>query len=259
MKDDIRPGYVLSPEGGKILPITHVNLIFDNGITLRDELDSFQDALDLIDSRIKVYDVKDLKELNSINPAKLKDGTICYVTTLGEYYTYTAKNKWKKMVTDTENHERMFTHVWIGTNPPQSKSFLWIDTSILNANPDRVSTYPPIIKQLSDTISSLNQTILELTERVTKLENNSGNTGGNTGGGSGEDSPGSGGNVDNNSYFLTEDGNIFITEDGIPIVLENNSSNTGNENNANSNYILAENRDILTTEDNKIIELESKK
>ena len=259
MKDDIRPGYVLSPEGGKILPITHVNLIFDNGITLRDELDNFQNALDLIDSRIKVYDVKNLQELNSINPAKLKDGTICYVTTLGEYYTYTVKNKWKKMVTDTENHERTFTHVWVGPNPPQNKNFLWIDTKILTANPDRVSTYPPIIKQLSDTISSLNQTILELTERVTKLENNSGNTGDNTGGGSGEDSPGSGGNVDNNSYFLTEDGNIFITEDGIPIVLENNSSNTGNENNANSNYILAENRDILTTEDNKTIELESKK
>ena len=255
MKDDIRPGYVLSPEGGKILPITHVNLIFDNGITLRDELDNFQNALDLIDSRIKVYDVKNLQELNSINPAKLKDGTICYVTTLGEYYTYTVKNKWKKMVTDTENHERTFTHVWVGPNPPQNKNFLWIDTKILTANPDRVSTYPPIIKQLSDTISSLNQTILELTERITKLENNSGNTGG----GSGEDSPGSGGNVDNNSYFLTEDGNIFITEDGIPIVLENNSSNTGNENNANSNYILAENRDILTTEDNKTIELESKK
>ena len=69
MEDDIRPGYVLHPDGGKILPITHVNLIFDNGITLRDELDSFQDALDLIDSRIKVYDVKDLKELSSINPA----------------------------------------------------------------------------------------------------------------------------------------------------------------------------------------------
>ena len=229
MNDNTRAGYLLHPEGYKLLPITHVNLILDNdGISLRDELDNFQDALDLINSRIKIYTADNLQILNSINPANLKDGTMCYVVSEEKYYTYTKKNRWKEMVTSNE-HEGLFTHAWIGTTPPQNKKYLWIDTTILDAKPDKVSTYPPVIKQLTNTISTLNKTILELSDRITRLENNSGSIGGG-------DKPGTGGNVDNNNYLLTEDENTFITEDGNYIGLETKtttSDSSGDEGDTN--------------------------
>ena len=135
--------------------------------------------------------------------------------------------------------------VWIGKEPPRDKKALWVDTRIIEADPNKQSTQPPIIRYLADLVGKQNNTIINLSSQISILENEINLI-------KQAIENGGGGIVDSNTYLTTEDGDIFITEDGIPIISEesNNSSSGGSGGVIDNNiYLTTEDDNIFTTED----------
>ena len=156
MGKSVRMGYLTHPNGGKILPITHVGLVIDSeGISL-------QTIIEKIESANNIYSFKTYAEMMAMDTTDVKRGSIGYVITKDKYYSF-KNDTWAVMETDCNC-------VWIGDTPPKDKKSLWIDTRLINANPNDISTFPPIILHLVNTIGGLNNTVLELTNKIKKLE-----------------------------------------------------------------------------------------
>ena len=193
-----------------------------------------------------IFRVDTIEDRDSINTVTLEYGSLCHVLNdvNFRYMYYYGKNGWTSI-----SHEYK---VWIGKEPPQDKKSLWVDTRIIEADPNKQNTYPPIIKYLVDLVNKQNNTIINLSSQLSLLENELETIKKAIDGG--------GGIVDSNNYITTEDGNIFITEDGIPIISEE-SNNSGEINppiTTIDRVFLAENGDYLLTEDGNYIELETK-
>ena len=193
-----------------------------------------------------IFRVDTIEDRDSINTITLEYGSLCHVLNdvNFRYMYYYGKNGWTSI-----SHEYK---VWIGKEPPQDKKSLWVDTRIIEADPNKQNTYPPIIKYLVDLVNRQNNTIINLSSQLSLLENELETIKKAIDGG--------GGIVDSNNYITTEDGNIFITEDGIPIISEE-SNNSGEINppiTTIDRVFLAENGDYLLTEDGNYIELETK-
>ena len=193
-----------------------------------------------------IFRVDTIEDRDSINTVTLEYGSLCHVLNdvNFRYMYYYGKNGWTSI-----SHEYK---VWIGKEPPQDKKSLWVDTRIIEADPNKQNTYPPIIKYLVDLVNRQNNTIINLSSQLSLLENELETIKKAIDGG--------GGIVDSNNYITTEDGNIFITEDGIPIISEE-SNNSGEINppiTTIDRVFLAENGDYLLTEDGNYIELETK-
>ena len=193
-----------------------------------------------------IFRVDTIEDRDSINTVTLEYGSLCHVLNdvNFRYMYYYGKNGWTYI-----SHEYK---VWIGKEPPQDKKSLWVDTRIIEADPNKQNTYPPIIKYLVDLVNRQNNTIINLSSQLSLLENELETIKKAIDGG--------GGIVDSNNYITTEDGNIFITEDGIPIISEE-SNNSGEINppiTTIDRVFLAENGDYLLTEDGNYIELETK-
>ena len=183
-----------------------------------------------------IFRVDTIEDRDSINTITLEYGSLCHVLNdvNFRYMYYYGKNGWTSI-----SHEYK---VWIGKEPPEDKKSLWVDTRIIEADPNKQSTQPPIIRYLADLVGKQNNTIINLSSQISILENEieiikkliEG---------------GGGGVVDSNTYLTTEDGDIFITEDGIPIVSEENNNSSGGEVIDNNTYLTTEDGDIFTTED----------
>ena len=183
----------------------------------------------------------------NINTTSLEYGSLCHVLNdvKFRYMYYYGKDGWTSI-----SHKYQ---VWIGKEPPEDKKSLWVDTRIIEADPNKQSTYPPIIKYLVDLINKQNSTIISLSSQLSILENEIElikQTIENGGGGI----------VDNNMYLTTEDDKIFITEDGIPIITEegNTEPPTKPPIETIDRVLLLENGDYFITEDGKYLELETK-
>ena len=154
-----------------------------------------------------IFRVDFIEDMYNINTTNLEYGSLCHVLNdvKFRYMYYYGKDGWTSI-----SHKYQ---VWIGKEPPEDKKSLWVDTRIIEADPNKQSTYPPIIKYLVDLINKQNSTIISLSSQLSILENEI-------------DlikqaiENGGGGIVDNNIYLTTEDDKIFITEDGIPIITE---------------------------------------
>ena len=193
-----------------------------------------------------IFRVDTIEDRDSINTVTLEYGSLCHVLNdiNFRYMYYYGKNGWTSI-----SHEYK---VWIGKEPPEDKKSLWVDTRIIEADPNKQSTQPPIIRYLADLVGKQNNTIINLSSQISILENEIETIKKLIEGG--------GGVVDSNTYLTTEDGDIFITEDGIPIVSEENN-NSGEINppiTTIDRVFLAENGDYLLTEDGNYIELETK-
>ena len=193
-----------------------------------------------------IFRVDTIEDRDAINTVSLEYGSLCHVLNdvNFRYMYYYGKNGWTSI-----SHEY---NVWIGKEPPRDKKVLWVDTRIIEADPNKQNTYPPIIKYLVDLVNKQNNTIINLSSQLSLLENELETIKKAIDGG--------GGIVDSNNYITTEDGNIFITEDGIPIISEE-SNNSGEINppiTTIDRVFLAENGDYLLTEDGNYIELETK-
>ena len=194
-----------------------------------------------------IFRVDFIEDMYNINTTNLEYGSLCHVLNdvKFRYMYYYGKNGWNPI-----SHEYQ---VWIGKEPPEDKKSLWVDTRIIEADPNKQSTYPPIIKYLVDLINKQNSTIISLSSQLSILENEielikqAIENGG-------------GGIVDNNMYLTTEDDKIFITEDGIPIITEegNTEPPTKPPIETIDRVLLLENGDYFITEDGKYLELETK-
>ena len=182
-----------------------------------------------------IFRVDTIEDRDSINTVSLEYGSLCHVLNDANlrYMYYYGKNGWASI-----SHEYQ---VWIGKEPPEDKKSLWVDTRIIEADPNKQSTQPPIIRYLADLVGKQNNTIINLSSQISILENEIETIKKLIEGG--------GGVVDNNTYLTTEDGDIFITEDGIPIVSEENNNSSGGEVIDNNTYLATEDGDIFTTED----------
>ena len=194
-----------------------------------------------------IFRVDFIEDMYNINTTSLEYGSLCHVLNdvKFRYMYYYGKDGWASI-----SHKYQ---VWIGKEPPEDKKALWVDTRIIEADPNKQSTYPPIIKYLVDLINRQNSTIISLSSQLSILENEielikqAIENGG-------------GGIVDNNIYLTTEDDKIFITEDGIPIITEegNTEPPTKPPTETIDRVLLAENGDYFITEDGKYLELETK-
>lgn len=182
-----------------------------------------------------IFRVDTIEDRDSINTVSLEYGSLCHVLNDANlrYMYYYGKNGWASI-----SHEYQ---VWIGKEPPEDKKSLWVDTRIIEADPNKQSTQPPIIRYLADLVGKQNNTIINLSSQISILENEIETIKKLIEGG--------GGVVDSNTYLTTEDGDIFITEDGIPIVSEENNNSSGGEVIDNNTYLATEDGDIFTTED----------
>ena len=194
-----------------------------------------------------IFRVDTIEDRDSINTITLEYGSLCHVLNdvNFRYMYYYGKNGWTSI-----SHEYK---VWIGKEPPRDKKALWVDTRIIEADPNKQNTYPPIIKYLVDLVNRQNNTIINLSSQISILENEI-------------DlikqaiENGGGGIVDNNIYLTTEDDKIFITEDGIPIITEegNTEPPTKPPTETIDRILLTEDGNHFITEDGKYFELETK-
>ena len=193
-----------------------------------------------------IFRVDTIEDRDSINTVTLEYGSLCHVLNdvNFRYMYYYGKNGWTSI-----SHEYK---VWIGKEPPQDKKALWVDTRIIEADPNKQNTYPPIIKYLVDLVNKQNNTIINLNSQISILENEIETIKKVISGG--------GGVIDNNNYLTTEDGNIFITEDGIPIITEegNTEPPTKPPTETIDRILLTEDGNHFITEDGKYFELETK-
>ena len=193
-----------------------------------------------------IFRVDTIEDRDSINTVTLEYGSLCHVLNdvNFRYMYYYGKNGWTSI-----SHEYK---VWIGKEPPRDKKALWVDTRIIEADPNKQNTYPPIIKYLVDLVNKQNNTIINLSSKISILENEIETIKKVISGG--------GGVIDNNNYLTTEDGNIFITEDGIPIITEegNTEPPTKPPTETIDRILLTEDGNHFITEDGKYFELETK-
>ena len=202
----------------------------------------------LIDSNDVIggfYQTDTLDERDSIPSARRKEGMFCWVGgnvkkvfQLVDGLTNDCWIEFKSGSSDEGTIVDGYSHIWVGTSPPEDTSMIWLDTrsdGILDDETD-IET----VNKLISRIGELENTIALLIKRVTYLEQN------------GVVIPGGGGNTSEN-VILLEDGTEILLEDGTPLLLEENNSGSNTE---ITNGILLEDNTHILLEDNTPLLLE---
>ena len=213
MIDGYKTGFVTDPQGNRLLPITHINLIVDN------DGRPISSIINQLDKR--VFNVSTYEQMLSLNINNLMNGAICFVDDLETYYSYTTSNGWKVMTTSGNGSgssgdqiEDIYSHIWIGPDPPEDDKdgkILWLDTNedgIVEGEDDLNLLY-----SLRDKINEMQTEIEVLNSRVKYLEEN---------GIKPIDpiEPGPDPGTDEADILLLEDGSTFLLEDGTELLLE---------------------------------------
>lgn len=167
MIDGYKTGFVTDPQGNRLLPITHINLIIDN------DGRPISSIINQLDKR--VFNVSTYEQMLSLNTNNLMNGAICFVDDLETYYSYTTSNGWEIMTTNGNGSggqiEDIYSHIWIGPNPPEDDKngkILWLDTNedgIIEGEDDLNLLY-----NLRDKINEMQTEIEVLKGRVKYLE-----------------------------------------------------------------------------------------
>ena len=208
MIDGYKTGFVTDPQGNRLLPITHINLVIDN------DGRSILSIINQLDKR--VFNVSTYEQMLSLNTSSLMNGAICFVDDLETYYSYTTSNGWEIMTTSGNGSgsqiEDIYSHIWIGPDPPEDDKdgkILWLDTNedgIIEGEDDLNLLY-----NLRDKINEMQTEIEVLNSRVKYLEENGVIVG---------PDPGPGPDTDEDDIILLEDGTEILTEDGLVLLLE---------------------------------------
>ena len=135
-----------------------------------------------------------------------------------------------------------YAHIWVGTEPPEDTSMIWLDTNSDGILDDESETDVQTVSKLLSRIGELENTVALLAKRVAYLEEN------------GVVAPGGGGGTDNDTtnVILLEDGTPLLLEDGTPLLLE-----SGDTNDDTVNAILLEDGTPLLLEDGTPLLLET--
>lgn len=244
----LRKGFVLDPQGNRLLPITHVNLVIgNNGETLSGTLERITETVSILQENGGVISVETKDELDNLNTANIRKGAICYVSTEDKYYSYSANGSWKPMQTSSSGgSDDGYSHIWVGPDPPANENMLWLDTNSDGVIEDETDL--ELLYSLRELVSELQTTITVLDKRVSDLEN-------------GviivpptdpEEPEDPGTEESTDLFFLLEDGSSLLLEDGTELLLEAKGSSSSVEENA----LLFEDGTQLLLEDNTALLLE---
>ena len=210
----LRKGFVLDPQGNRLLPITHVNLVIgNNGETLSGTLERITETVSILQENGGVISVETKTELDNLNTANIRKGAICYVSTEDKYYSYSANGSWKPMQTSSSGgSDDGYSHIWVGPDPPANENMLWLDTNSDGVIEDETDL--ELLYSLRELVSELQTTITVLDKRVSDLEKNGVIIVPPTD----PDDPGTEEGTD--LFFLLEDGSSLLLEDGTELLLE---------------------------------------
>ena len=224
MIDGMRTGFLLYPNStDRILPITHINLVIDDdGRSMGSTLKKWQAIIDSLGASTGngggVLSVNTLADLQVLDTQNLKYGAICYVIEIDTYYRYAADG-WQILSTSGGNtelppapeepDEDIYSHIWIGPDPPVDDNMLWLDTNedgIIEGEDDILLLYA-----LRDKMNELQTEVEVLKGRVKYLEDH---------GVVVDPNPGPGPDTDEDDLILLEDGSEILLENGLNLLLE---------------------------------------
>ena len=241
MIDGYKTGFVTDPQGNRLLPITHINLIIDK------DGKPISNIIDQLDNRL--VNVGTYEQMLSLNTNSLMNGAICFVDDLETYYSYTTSNGWEIMTTNGNGSggqiEDIYSHIWIGPNPPADDNMLWLDTNedgIIEGEDDLNLLY-----NLRDKINEMQTEIEVLNNRVKYLEENGVVVDPKP---PGPDEP----IEDEDDIILLEDGSSLLLENGSNLLLEIQEIKPKPE---LTNTLLFEDGTEILTEDGSKLLLES--
>lgn len=244
MIDGYKTGFVTDPQGNRLLPITHINLVVDN------DGRPISSIINQLDKR--VFNVSTYEQMLSLNINNLMNGAICFVDDLETYYSYTTSNGWEIMTTSGNGSggqiEDIYSHIWIGPNPPEDDKngkILWLDTNedgIIEGEDDLNLLY-----NLRDKINEMQTEIEVLNSRVKYLEENGVVVDPKP---PGPDEP----IEDEDDIILLEDGSSLLLENGSNLLLEIQEIKPKPE---LTNALLFEDGTEILTEDGSKLLLES--
>ena len=244
MIDGYKTGFVTDPQGNRLLPITHINLVVDN------DGRPISSIINQLDKR--VFNVSTYEQMLSLNINNLMNGAICFVDDLETYYSYTTSNGWEIMTTNGSGSggqiEDIYSHIWIGPDPPEDDKngkILWLDTNedgIIEGEDDLSLLY-----NLCDKINEMQTEIEVLNNRVKYLEENGVVVDPKP---PGPDEP----IEDEDDIILLEDGSSLLLENGSNLLLEIQEIKPKPE---LTNALLFEDGTEILTEDGSKLLLES--
>lgn len=259
MIDGMRTGFLLYPNStDRILPITHINLVIgDDGRSIGSTLKKWQAIINSLGASTGngggVLSVNTLADLQVLDTQKLKYGAICYVIEIDTYYRYAADG-WQILSTSGGNtelppvpeepDEDIYSHIWIGPDPPADDNMLWLDTNedgIIEGEDDLNLLY-----NLRDKINEMQTEIEVLNNRVKYLEENGVVVDPKP---PGPDEP----IEDEDDIILLEDGSSLLLENGSNLLLEIQEIKPKPE---LTNTLLFENGTEILTEDGLVLLLE---
>ena len=243
----LRKGFVLDPQGNRLLPITHVNLVIgNNGETLSGTLERITETVSILQENGGVISVETKENLDNLNTANIRKGAICYVSTEDKYYSYSANGSWKPMQTSSSGgSDDGYSHIWVGPDPPANENMLWLDTNsdgVIEGEDDLNLLY-----NLRDKINEMQTEIEVLNNRVKYLEENGVVVDPKP---PGPDQP----IEDEDDIILLEDGSSLLLENGSNLLLEIQEIKPKPE---LTNALLFEDGTEILTEDGSKLLLES--
>lgn len=240
----LRKGFILDPQGNRLLPITHINLVIgNNGETLSGTLERITETVSILQENGGVMSVETKTELDNLNTANIRKGAICYVSTEDKYYSYSANGSWKPMQTSSSGgSDDGYSHIWVGPDPPANENMLWLDTNSDGVIEDETDL--ELLYSLRELVSELQTTITVLDKRVSDLEK----------GIIINPNPGPSPTPDEDDIFLLEDNTPFLLEDGSNLLLEIQSTPPVVD---NENVLLFEDGIEILLEDNSKLLLEN--
>src|SRR5574344_875501 len=147
MIDGYKTGFVTDPQGNRLLPITHINLIIDN------DGRPISSIINQLDKR--VFNVSTYEQMLSLNTSSLMNGAICFVDDLETYYSYTTSNGWEIMTTSGNGSggqiEDIYSHIWIGPDPRED------DLNLLYNLRDKINEMQTEIEVLNSRVKYLEE------------------------------------------------------------------------------------------------------
>ena len=240
--EDLKKGFILDPQGNRLLPITHINLVIGHeGESLSNTLNRITETINVLQESGGILTVNTNQEMQDLDTTNIRNGALCYVSDEDKYYSYSINSGWRPALStstgsDGDNEEEssdIYVHIWVGPEPPEDNRMLWLDTNtdgVLEGEQDLdlLNNLKQLIKEMQTSMDVLNKRVNELEEM---LEN---------GIIVAPDDP-------DNYGILLEDGSSILLENGSELLLEVQGS---------SSSILLENGSSILLEDGTELLLE---
>lgn len=190
------------------------------------------------------YQTDTIEQRNSIPTIRRKEGMFCWVGgTVKKVFQLVdgiTNDNWIEFKSGSSDSGGStidgYAHIWVGTEPPEDTSMIWLDTNTDGILNDENETDVQTVAKLLNRIGELENTVALLAKRVAYLEEN------------GVAIPGGGTDSDKTNAILLEDGTSILLEDGTELLLEIETTTPTEQ------VLLSENgEEVLLEDGNKIL------